>query len=157
MNSQPRTHNTAPTQFVEAGGIPQLTKQTSMSRPVLEPTADHPITIVPTVGRVVVKIAGHVVADTSAALTLEEGGYDPVQYIPAGDIDQSVLRPSETTSYCPYKGDAGYFSVDIAGHAPLEDVAWFYEQPYASVTQIANHVAFYADRAEVHTVDRLDT
>jgi uncharacterized protein (DUF427 family) len=124
-----------------------------MSRPILEPTADHPITIEPTAARVVVKIAGQVVADTSAALTLEEGGYDPVQYIPAGDIDQAVLRPSETTSYCPYKGDAGYFSVDIAGREPLTDVAWFYEEPYRSVVAIAGHVAFYTDRAEVLTVD----
>jgi uncharacterized protein (DUF427 family) len=125
-----------------------------MSRPILEPTADHPITIEPTAARVVVKIAGQVVADTSAALTLEEGGYDPVQYIPAGDIDQAVLRPSETTSYCPYKGDAGYFSVDIAGQEPLTDVAWFYAEPYRSVSAIAGHVAFYTDRAEVLTLDR---
>jgi uncharacterized protein (DUF427 family) len=58
-----------------------------------------------------------------------------VQYVAADDIDQSVLRPSETSSYCPYKGEAGYFSVDIAGHEPLEDVAWFYEEPYAWVAE----------------------
>jgi uncharacterized protein (DUF427 family) len=91
-----------------------------MSRLVLEPTADHPITIEPTAGRVLVKIAGQVVADTSAALTLEEAGYDPVQYIPIRDIDEVMLRPSDTTSYCPYKGDAGYFSADIADQEPLE-------------------------------------
>jgi uncharacterized protein (DUF427 family) len=124
-----------------------------MSRSVLEPTADHPITIEPTVARVVVRIAGHVVADTSAALTLDEGGYAPVQYVPLNDIDQSLLRPSDTTSYCPYKGDAGYFSVEIAGQDPLEDVAWFYAKPYPSVAEIAGHVAFYADRAEVLTLE----
>jgi uncharacterized protein (DUF427 family) len=122
-----------------------------MSRPILEPTAEHPITIEPTAGRVVVKIAGQVVADTSSALTLDEAGYNPVQYIPIHDIDQAVLRPSDTTSYCPYKGDAGYFSVEIAGQEPLEDVVWFYEEPYASVAEIAGHAAFYADRAEVVT------
>jgi uncharacterized protein (DUF427 family) len=124
-----------------------------MSRSVLEPTADHPITIEPTVGRVVVRIAGHVVADTSAALTLDEGGYAPVQYVPLNDIDQSLLRPSDTTSYCPYKGDAGYFNVEIAGQEPLNDVAWFYSEPYASVAEIANHAAFYTDRAEVLTLE----
>jgi uncharacterized protein (DUF427 family) len=123
-----------------------------MSRLVLEPTADHPITIEPTAGRVLVKIAGQVVADTSAALTLEEAGYDPVQYIPIRDIDEVMLCPSDTTSYCPYKGDAGYFSADIADQEPLEDVAWFYAEPYASVAEIADHVAFYADRAEVLTL-----
>jgi uncharacterized protein (DUF427 family) len=125
-----------------------------MSRLVLEPTAEHPITIEPTAGRVVVRIAGRVVADTSAALTLEEAGYDPVQYIPPNDIDQAVLRLSKTTTYCPYKGDAGYFSVNVPGRAPLEDVAWFYAQPYTSVAEIADHVAFYADRAEVLTATR---
>lgn len=125
-----------------------------MSRPVLEPTAaDHPITIEPTAGRVVVKIAGHVVADSSAALTLDETGHSPVQYIPLDDLDQSVLRPSEKTSYCPYKGDAGYFSVAIAGQEPVEDVAWFYDEPYALVAEIAGHVAFYASRAEVLTLE----
>jgi uncharacterized protein (DUF427 family) len=124
-----------------------------MSRPVLEPTAEHPIAIEPTAGRVVVKIAGQVVAYTAGALTLEEAGYGPVQYIPVHDVDQSVLRLSETSSYCPYKGEAGYFTADIAGMEPLEDVAWFYEEPYASVGEIANHVAFYTDRAEVQTLD----
>ena len=124
-----------------------------MSRPILEPTAEHPITIEPAAGRVVVKIAGQIVADTSAALTLDEGGYDPVQYIPVHDIDQGVLRTSDTTSYCPYKGDAGYFNVEIAGQEPLNDVAWFYAEPYASVAEIANHAAFYTDRAEVLTLE----
>jgi uncharacterized protein (DUF427 family) len=62
-----------------------------VSRLILEPTADHPITIEPTDRRVVAKVAGHVVADTSAALTLVEAGYDPVQYIPIEDIDK-VMR-----------------------------------------------------------------
>ena len=124
-----------------------------MSRPVLEPTVDHPITIEPTAGRVVVKIAGRVVADTTAALTLDEAGYDRVQYIPIHAIDNSVLRSSDTTSYCPYKGEAGYFSVDIADQEPLEDIAWFYTEPYTWVAEIADHVAFYRDRVEVLTLD----
>jgi Uncharacterized protein conserved in bacteria len=122
-------------------------------RLILEPTAEHPITIEPTAARVVVKIGGHVVAYTSHALTLDEGGHDPVQYIPARDIDQTVLRPSENTTYCPYKGDAGYFSVEIADQEPLKDVAWFYDEPYPSVAKIADHVAFYADRANVLTLE----
>ena len=66
---------------------------------------------------------------------------------------QSVLRPSKTTSYCPYKGDAGYFSADSADQEPLEDVAWFYAEPYAWVAEIADYVAFYSDRAEVLILD----
>ena len=125
-----------------------------MSRPILEPTAEHPITIEPAGSRVVVRIGDRVVADTTDALTLDEGGHDPVQYVPPRDLDQTVLRPSEHTTYCPYKGDAGYFSVEIPGREPLEDVAWFYDEPFASVAEIADHVAFYPNRAEVLTLAR---
>ena len=57
-----------------------------MSRTVLQPSVEHPITIEPTPGRVVVRVHGRVVADTAAALTLRESTYAPVQYIPVGDV-----------------------------------------------------------------------
>ena len=82
-----------------------------MSRPVLTPTDKHPITIAPTDGRVVVRVGGTVVADSNHALTLREASYPPVQYIPLADVDPAVLRPSQTATYCPYKGEASYYSV----------------------------------------------
>jgi len=120
-----------------------------MSRPVLQPTAEHPITVEPTKGRVVVRIGGQVVADSRSALTLQESTYPAVQYIPLEDVDQSVLRRTDTSSYCPYKGDASYYSVAAPGGAVADDVIWTYEQPYEAVAPIAGHVAFYPDRAEV--------
>src|SRR5690348_9437016 len=80
-------------------------------RPVLTPSASHPITITPTAGRVTVTVSGRVVADTTDALTLQESNYPAVQYVPLADVDQAVLTRSATTSYCPYKGDAGYYHV----------------------------------------------
>jgi uncharacterized protein (DUF427 family) len=115
-----------------------------MSRPVLEPTATHPITIEPTGARVVVEVGGRVVADTTNALTLRESTYPPVQYIPLDDVDESLLEPSDTETYCPYKGDASYHSV-----GEVRDVLWTYREPYAAVAQIAGHVAFYPDRATI--------
>lgn len=113
-------------------------------RPVLQPSSAHPITITPTGGRVTVTVAGRVVADTTDAITLRESNYPAVQYIPLADVDQSVLTPSATTSYCPYKGDAGYY--DVGG---VEDVIWTYERPYPAVAEIAGRVAFYPQKADI--------
>ena len=123
-----------------------------MSRPVLEPTTEHPITVEPAKGRVTVRVGGKVVADTSSALTLRESTYPAVQYIPLADVDQSVLSRTAASTYCPFKGDASYYSVRIPGGEELEDVIWTYENPYPAVAEIAGHVAFYADRTEI-TVD----
>jgi uncharacterized protein (DUF427 family) len=71
-----------------------------------------------------------------------------VQYIPLDDVDQKVLTRSDTASYCPYKGEAGYYSVNVGG-AVVEDALWFYDQPYDAVAPIAGYVAFYADKADI--------
>ena len=120
-----------------------------MSRPVLEPTAEHPITIEPTPGRVVVRVGDTVVADSSQALTLQESTYPAVQYIPLADVDQTLLRHTDTATYCPFKGDASYYSVQTPDGATVTDAIWTYEQPYAAVAEIKDHVAFYPDRAAV--------
>ena len=118
------------------------------SRPVLEPTTEHPITIAPTGTRVVVRVNGEVVADTSEALQLQESSYPAVQYIPFEDVEQDRLTRTDTSTYCPYKGDAGYYSVSTAA-GTVEDVIWTYDQPYPAVAQIVGHVAFYPDKADI--------
>jgi uncharacterized protein (DUF427 family) len=118
------------------------------SRTPKVPGRDHPITIEPAGHRVIVRVGDMVVADTTAALILNESGYRPVHYIPIKDVDQTVLRSSPTSTYCPYKGDASYYN--IAGpDAVIEDAIWTYEHPYAAVETIAGHVAFYADRVQI--------
>jgi len=113
-------------------------------RPVWIPGPEHPITIVPTTGRVTVRIEGRLVADTNDALTLQESNYPAVQYLPLSDVDQEVLTDSATTTYCPYKGEATYF--DVLG---IPDVIWRYREPYDAVAQIAGRVAFYPDKADI--------
>lgn len=116
-------------------------------RPILQPSAKHPITIEPNPARVTVTVAGRKVADSERALTLREASYPPVQYIPFEDVDQSLLESSDHTSYCPFKGDASYYRVPAGGERS-RDAAWTYREPYPAVTQIAGHVAFYPDRVE---------
>jgi uncharacterized protein (DUF427 family) len=111
-------------------------------------TSAHAIHIGPFGGRVRVRIAGEAVADTAYALMLEEGSLPPVFYIPRGDVHLDRLVPSPTSSHCPFKGDASYFS---AARGPA-DVAWSYETPLPAAADITGHLAFYPDKAEIETV-----
>jgi uncharacterized protein (DUF427 family) len=118
------------------------------ARPVLEPTADHPISVTPSDRHVTVRVDGELVADTHGALTLQESNYRAVQYIPLADVVSDKLQPSGTSTYCPYKGDANYYHIATGGRT-VEDVIWEYQQPYPAVGAIAGHVAFYPDKAEI--------
>jgi uncharacterized protein (DUF427 family) len=112
------------------------------------PGREHPITIEPAGQRIIVRVGKRVVADTTAALTLREAGYPPVHYIPIKDVDQKLLRSSPTSTYCPYKGDASYYSID-GPEGEIRDAIWTYANPYAAVETIEGHLAFYADRVEI--------
>lgn len=120
-----------------------------MARPVKTPGPDHPITVVPTGARVVVRSGGKVVADTTAALTLQEGDYPAVQYIPLADVAADALRPTDSSTYCPYKGDASYYSLVGSDGTEIGDAVWTYTEPYDAVGAIAGHVAFYPQHVEV--------
>jgi uncharacterized protein (DUF427 family) len=111
------------------------------------PGPDHPISIAPTLARIVVSVAGRVVADTREALTLREGSYRPVQYIPLKDVDMSLLQRTDHATYCPYKGDCVYYSIPLGGERSVNAV-WMYEEPYGAVAAIKDHVAFYPDRVD---------
>lgn len=116
-------------------------------RPVRRPGPDHPITIEPVRSRLIVMAGGRVLADTRRASALREAAYPVVHYIPRGDIDMSLLSPTATTTYCPYKGDCIYFAIAADAERP-RDIAWSYEAPYPDVAAIANCVAFYPDRID---------
>lgn len=120
-----------------------------MSRAVKIPDATHPITIRPTGSRVTVRVGGVKIADSDNALSLAEASYPVVQYIPIADVDQSLLRRTGTQTYCPYKGDASYYTVQTPDGQTETDLIWTYEQPHPAVAEIAGHVAFYANRAEI--------
>ena len=114
------------------------------------PGPDHPITITPNPKRLRVTFAGQVVAETTRALTLQEASYPAVQYIPREDADPALLKRTERSTHCPYKGDASYYSIEAGGRR-AENAIWSYETPYPAMAQIAGHLAFYPDR-----VDRIE-
>jgi uncharacterized protein (DUF427 family) len=114
---------------------------------IKQPGPDHPITIEANPARIVVSVAGLVIADTQNALTLREANYKPVQYIPIEDVDTSLLEATNHTTYCPYKGDCSYHSIPAGGERSVNAV-WTYKAPYPAVAEIIDHVAFYPDRVD---------
>lgn len=124
-------------------------------RKVLLPGPSHPISIEPTGARVTVRLGGRVVAETHDALTLREATYPPVQYVPIGDVDPDALVPSDHSSYCPFKGQAGYYSLRV-GDRVAADAVWTYAQPHDAVSAVKGHVAFYPDRVDAIEVDQVD-
>src|SRR5271163_673202 len=111
------------------------------------PGPDHPISIDANPSRVVVSVGGKVIADTRNALSLREASYPAVQYIPRRDVDMTALARSDHTSYCPYKGEASYFSIPIGGERSTNAV-WTYETPFPAMAAIKGYVAFYPDRVD---------
>jgi uncharacterized protein (DUF427 family) len=120
-------------------------------KPKRVPGPDHPITIEPNPARITVSVGGRTIADTRNALTLREASYPPVQYIPRKDVDMSLLERTRHQTYCPYKGDASYYSIPGGGEKSVNAV-WTYESAYPAVAAINEYVAFYPDR-----VDKIET
>jgi len=115
---------------------------------VLVPGPDHPITVAPSATTVTVRFGDRMIAKTDDALVLQESTYPAVYYLPLEAVDADVLEPSSHQTYCPFKGDASYYSLRD-GDTFSEDAVWTYVEPYDAVSEIAGHVAFYPDRVEI--------
>lgn len=107
------------------------------------------IQLVHPLARMQVRAGEHVLAVSDQVIRLEEQGYPPRLYFPRGDIAETFLVVSDKTTHCPYKGDTQYFHIRTdAGQ--LDNAAWCYLEPIASMQQIAGHLAF--DHGDI-TVD----
>jgi uncharacterized protein (DUF427 family) len=126
-------------------------QEPAMSAPIKTPGPDHPIIITTNPRRVRISAGGTVIAETTRALTLREASYPPVRYIPREDADMRRLQRSDHRSYCPYKGEAGYFSIVSDGRT-LANAVWTYETPYDAVKAIAGHLAFYPDKVTIEEI-----
>jgi uncharacterized protein (DUF427 family) len=120
-----------------------------MTRGIQIPDETHPITIRPTGTHVTVRVGGVTIAESDRALSLAEATYPAVQYIPLADIDQDLLRVTPTRTYCPFKGEASYYTLTLPDGRTENDLIWVYNDPYDAVAEIAGHAAFYANRAEI--------
>lgn len=114
---------------------------------------EHRVALAPEPRRVRVTFDGELVADTTSAIRLEEATYPPVYYVPRKDVKMERLTPTAHHTYCPFKGQASYFTLTgSAGSARARtapDAVWSYEAPYDEVITIKDHLAFYPDKASI--------
>lgn len=80
---------------------------------------------------------GAVIAQSEATVMVEGN-----HYFPPGAVDRAHLKPSQTTSVCPWKGTAHYYHVVVDG-TENADAAWYYPEPKAAASEIKDHVAFW--------------
>jgi uncharacterized protein (DUF427 family) len=117
---------------------------------------DHRVDLVPETRRVRVTLGGVTIADSTAALRVEETGHTPVHYLPEKDVRLDLLHRTDHHSRCPYKGEASYWTIETqqGGSARRsENAVWGYPIPYDEVTGIAGYYAFYPDRVDSITVE----
>jgi uncharacterized protein (DUF427 family) len=95
--------------------------------------------------RMLVEVNGDILADSSNAVKLEEDGYPARYYFPRSDVKMDKLERSDTTSECPFKGTAHYYSI-VAGDRTLEDAVWTYEDPYEEHRGLTDRLCFYDDK-----------
>ena len=112
------------------------------------PGPDHPIVVTKNPKRVTVSVNGKMIASTTGALSLKEASYPAVQYIPRADANMAMLERTDHSTYCPYKGDASYFSIPLAGERGVNAV-WSYEHPHDAMREIKDYLAFYPDRVTI--------
>jgi uncharacterized protein (DUF427 family) len=106
------------------------------------------VDILPSSRVVRVEVGGTVIAETSRAMLLFETGAPTRYYLPKTDVRMDLLRPTATETHCPYKGQASYWSVDVAGEV-REDAAWAYATPLPESERIAGLLCFYPERVEL--------
>lgn len=81
--------------------------------------------------------AGKVIAESDETVAVEGN-----QYFPAESVRKDVLTPSAHTSFCPWKGTARYYHVEVDG-LRSENAAWYYPEPMPAAAQIKGRIAFW--------------
>jgi len=95
-----------------------------------------------------VKVAGKTVAKTTTSAHLYETGLPTRYYMPLSAVDQSVLRPSDLVTKCPYKGEAEYYHVVVDGQSK-ENIVWYYRLPTHESAAVAGLVCFYNEKVDI--------
>ena len=91
-----------------------------------------------------------VIAASAQSVIVRETRHAPVIYFPREDVRWERLEATDHTSFCPFKGDASYWTVRGAERVE-ENAVWGYADPFPEVAELANYVAFYGDRIRVES------
>lgn len=112
------------------------------------PNPYHRVDCRPTRRGLRVSVAGTVLVDTDETVIVFETALEPRLYVDPARVRTDLLRPSKTTSYCNYKGTAGYWSAAV-GDTVVDDVAWSYPDTPPESLPIRGFLSFDATRADV--------
>jgi uncharacterized protein (DUF427 family) len=112
----------------------------------------HRVDVMHSSRHVKVEMLGETVADTHRPALLFETGLPTRYYIPHQDVRMDLLRPSATTTQCPYKGVASYHGVQV-GKKLARDLVWSYRYPIPECPKIQGLLAFYDERVDAVYVD----
>jgi uncharacterized protein (DUF427 family) len=108
----------------------------------------HRVDVLESSRHVKVSVNGEVVAETDRPKVLFETGLPPRYYIPPEDVREEALIPSETSTGCPYKGTASYYSVEVGGER-IDDLVWYYPDPRPETAKAKGHLCFYSEKVDI--------
>lgn len=108
---------------------------------------DYRVTPEPHRERVLLRAGGRIVADSEKVLLVRETQHDPVLYFPREDVRFELLKRTEHHTFCPFKGEASYWTIRTAA-GDLENAVWSYEHPFEEVAELRDYMAFYPDQVE---------
>jgi uncharacterized protein (DUF427 family) len=114
----------------------------------------HRVDVLNSSRHVKVVVEGEVLADTHRPRLLFETSLPTRYYIPKADVRMDLLEPTQTSTQCPYKGKAVYWSVRV-GDKVLKDLVWGYPFPIPECPKIENLVCFYNEKVEIYVDDEL--
>lgn len=119
-----------------------------MNTPDGRVTAPNGVISIEPIGRTVrATLGGETVVDTADGIRLLEKDHEPVYYFPLADIPAHFLRPSQTHTVCPRKGQADYFDL-VVGEAVISDAVWTYPEHYDDALDLAGYGSIYWDRMD---------
>ena len=105
----------------------------------------HKVLEKPVRGKMRAQLGADVLAESSNVIEVDEDQNPPRYYFPRADVRMDKLKPSETRTCCPFKGEASYFSMEL-GDGPLPDAAWTLETPYDEHADLTSRIAFYSEK-----------
>ncbi|HWG63577.1 MAG TPA: DUF427 domain-containing protein [Streptosporangiaceae bacterium] len=111
----------------------------------------HTITITPSSQHITVTLNGEKLAESDRPVLLNETGLGTRYYFPREDVRTDLLSPSDTSTTCPFKGDASYWSVRV-GDEVHDDLVWSYETPIPQAEGITGLLCFYDEKVAL-TID----
>ena len=109
---------------------------------------DYRVDLKPSRERLRIRFEGQLLAESTSTLLVNETKHVPVVYFPREDIHFEHLERTAHSTFCPFKGEASYWTLRANGRVE-ENAVWSYEAPFGEVAELKDYLAFYPDHIEL--------